>query len=392
MNAASGKRLNPALFGKILLARFLDLSLKRFDAYVKALDADPGLERLSRLLVVGQMKWTKVIRSPAGNLPVVGEILSTNETFPLFLYYWTSCTREYRFDDSAMGEFLQDGSGNEDLRRIVRRLRLVNTRNRMGHGLMDYLLRHQSDYLLCGDPVCLRPLTQTQLSNRLSSESQFGDNFDVSRLSRISRNFPLLFPDRQIRRLSYLCPNSRDVSCHFVRRVIESEKSLMAEGEIDAPLSDNEVAQRVEEAFGTRISRRTVAHIRREMGIPEKVERAKSGTYQEITADFSPPYLLSRQIVREFAPSEPGVYEIRSFLPGFPEEVLYIGSAGNIRKRLSYHLYSSGGNQLLRKKISAGSRFRYQIFKEAWRTAERSIYRSFRDTFGKPPECNRASP
>lgn len=391
MNAASGKRLNPALFGKILLARFLDLSLKRFDAYVKALDADPGLERLSRLLEVGQMKGTKVVRLPTGDLPVVGEILS-NETFPLFLYYRTSCTREYKFDDSAMGEFLQDGSGNEDLRRIVRRLRLVNTRNRMSHSLIEYLLRYQIDYLLCGDPVCLRPITQTQLSDRLSSESQFRDRFDASRLSRIFRNLHVLFPDSQIRGLEYMCPNSREVYCHFVKRVIKNEKSLMAEGEIDAPLSDNEVARRVEEAFGTRISRRTVAHIRREMGIPGKIGRAKSGIYREATADFSPPYVLSPQIVREFAPAEPGVYEIRSFVPGSPEEVLYIGSAGNIRKRLSYHLYASGCNPLLRKKISEGARFRYRIFKEDWRTEERNVYRSFRDTFGKPPECNRASP
>ena len=174
--------------------------------------------------------------------------------------------------------------------------------------------------------------------------------------------------------------------------MIKIEKSLIQEGSIKGPLSDSEIARRIEETFGAPISRRTVSHIRRTLGIPGKVGRSGSGSYREATADFSPPLPLTPLSVRKSAPSLPGVYEIRSFVPGEPEEVVYIGSAGNLRKRLSHHLYSSGGNPLLRKRISGGARFRYRVFKEDWRTAERTIYRSFLNTFGKPPECNRASP
>lgn len=174
--------------------------------------------------------------------------------------------------------------------------------------------------------------------------------------------------------------------------MIKKEQSLILEGAINGPLSDIEIARRVGETFEIRISRRTVALIRHTLGIPGKVGRAGSGTYLEATEDFSPPLAFSPRTVRELAPAEPGVYEIRTFAPGTPEAVVYIGSAGNLRKRLAHHLYSSGGNPLLRKRISGGSRFRYRIVKEDWRTAERNIYRSFLNTFGKPPECNRASP
>ncbi len=391
MNRDVNKRLDPSLFGSILLARFLDLPLKKFERYIETLDSDPSLPRLVGLVESAHLKGATLVSLPPSDVYASGEILS-NGIYPVFLYHRVCCIREYRFDDIRMEEFLQDGSGNEDLRRIVRRLRLVNTRNRMAQTLIDHLLREQADFLVSGSPVRLRPLSQSDVSRALSSTPFPLNRLDPSRLSRLLRNFPVIFPDGRVHPLRDLCASRSDVCCHFIDHVIKNEKRLMHEGRLSAPLSDGEIARHVHESFGVYLSRRTISRLRRALGIPGKDGRAVAENYREATSDFSVPLPLTLFSVREMVPAVSGVYEIRSFLPGVPEEVIYIGSAGNLKRRLSYHLYVSGGSPCLRNKISAGARFRYRIFKEDWRTQERLLYRAFLNTFGRPPDCNRVSP
>jgi len=383
--------LAPDLFGKILLSRFLELPIRRFDSFVKSLDADPKSLQLSGVISSDILNGSRLSPFSPYGTRTFGEIVM-EEGLPEIFWHSSSFVREYRMDDAVIGRMLEYEGSRGSLGRIVRRLRLINSRNRLTYHIVRFVLHVQADYIETGDLLQLHPLSYIRISEKLPFSPWFPDGIDSSRISRILRSFPLVFPDGNVRELSDLCPNFRTTCCHFVNEVIKSEKSLIQEGSIKGPLSDSEIARRVEETFGAQISRRTVSHIRRTLGIPGKVGRAESGTYREATTDFSPPLAFSPRTVRESAPAEPGVYEIRTFAPGTPEEVVYIGSAGNLRKRLSHHLYSSGGNPLLRKRISGGVRFRYRIFKEDWRTAERNIYRSFLNTFGKPPECNRASP
>ncbi|MEJ0045633.1 MAG: GIY-YIG nuclease family protein [Rhodospirillales bacterium] len=81
--------------------------------------------------------------------------------------------------------------------------------------------------------------------------------------------------------------------------------------------------------------------------------------------------------------------EINPARPG----VIYIGSSGDLRKRLGDHLRGNSDNMLLYSQIADGAaRVRYCLISEAWRTAERKLYEVFCDTFGAPPPCNRMSP
>ncbi len=391
MKAQSGKNLDPVRFGKILLSRFLELSLRRFDSFVKALDADPELRRLSGIFSQDVIEGSRLSPSPPPGARTYGEIVM-EDGLPEVLWHSPSFVREYRMDDAAIDRMLAEEGIRGNLGRIVRQLRLVNSRNRLTHHVVRYVLRAQAVYLDSGDPLRLRPLSHVRIAEKLPFNPWFADGIDSSRISRILRSFPLVFPDGKVRELSDLCPNFRTVCCHFVNGVIKIEKSLILEGAIKEPFSDDDVGRRVEEHFAVRISRRTVAHIRRTLGIPASRDRAKKRTYHEATEDFSPPLVLTTRTVREQVPDEAGVYEIRSSVPGIPEEIVYLGSAGNLRKRLTYHLYATRGNPLLRKRIEGGARVRYHVLKEDWRKAERDIYRAFLATYGKSPECNRVSP
>ena len=383
--------LSPDHFGKVLLSRFLELPLRRFDSFVKKLDADSHFLQRSGVLSLGFLRGARLSSGASSGAQTFGEIVM-EEGHPEIFWHSPSFAREYRMDDAVIDHMRDHEEIGEDLGRIVRRLRLVNSRNRLTDHIVRFILHVQAGYLETGDLLQLRPLSYVRLSEKLPFTPWFPNGIDSTRISRILRRFPLVFLDGTIRELSDLCPKIRTTCCHFVNDVIKSEKMLIQEGSIQGPLSDGEIARRVEEVFGTIISRRTVAHIRRTLGIPERIARATARTYRDATAEFSPPIPLTPRSVRESTPVCSGVYEISSFVPGEPEKVLYIGSSRNLRKRLSHHLYSSGGNPLLRERMSGGARFRYRIVKEDWRTFERTIYRSFLNTFGMAPECNRASP
>ena len=55
---------------------------------------------------------------------------------------------------------------------VLRRLRLINTRNRLTHALMQAVLALQAAYLRAGQVLALLPLTQAEISARLQSVRQ----------------------------------------------------------------------------------------------------------------------------------------------------------------------------------------------------------------------------
>ena len=64
------------------------------------------------------------------------------------------------------------------------------------------------------------------------------------------------------------------------------------------------------------ISRRVVAFIREELGIPHHRERARRGSDLNATAAFSNLRLAVAETVRAGVPRAPGVYEVRAEAPG----------------------------------------------------------------------------
>ena len=79
--------------------------------------------------------------------------------------------------------------------------------------------------------------------------------------------------------------------------------------------------------------------------------------------------------------------------PPGPHSIVYIGSTGDLRKRLGDHLRGSSDNVLLYHHLADGAaRVRFRLISEGWRWAERDLYRVFCETFGMPPLCNRMSP
>jgi hypothetical protein len=272
----------------------------------------------------------------------------------------------------------------------------VTTRNRITHEVCQVLLRVQREFLRTGDEARLVPLTGRELARAVQAQGVTAA--DASRVSRVLRSTVLVLPDGTPRPLRMLCPTSRTVLGALVRDVLDRERMLRARGCLKRAWGDDEIARRVQQRPDVFVSRRLVAYCRKNLGAPGARARTRRGCYMAITMDFSSLARLDRQGIFRHAPTAPGVYELR-LVPGERGHasscagVIYVGKAKNLRRRLLAHASGNGRNKKLSRYVRrARISFRYRVENGDIKRAEEELYQQFRETYGRPPECNQMSP
>jgi RNA polymerase sigma-54 factor len=398
----NNNRIDALLLGKIVLARFLEMPLRTFDKFVRQVESSPGFVDVLNYVTPSRLDAAEVNSFPDHPSGLLGDIQERGGKLRLF-YRHHSFVREYLFDE----EFVVQGGLPKDQAAILSKLRLINTRNRLTQALMQALLAAQTEYLRSGNSLSLVPLTQSHISTKLISEANLSVVADPGRISRLVRNLSIRLPNGQVSQVAQFFPKPRHIHCHFVANVVEKEKLLIASRELASPLPDEAIAAMLERDHGIRVSRRTVANIRHDLAIPDSRCRSHRTHYWAATAGFSVLLPLTFHTLRQEVPIHSGVYEIRSSADlGYSEQgiwrercisprpyVIYIGSAGDLRKRLSDHLRGNSSNDLLHRHIADGAaQLRFRMIRENWRSAERDLYQVFCETFGGPPLCNRMSP
>lgn len=406
-------KIDANLLSKIVLARFLELPLRAFDRLVTRAESSDGFAALRHWVSVGQLGGAQVAHDAAAfslvpASPILGKIHEANRDL-VFCYQRDSYVREYRFDEEGVSHLMSCPDLHGELAGVLRSLRLINTRNRLTHALMQAVLASQAAYLRSGQVLALLPLPQAKISARLRSASDLSVVADAGRISRLVRGLSIVLPNGEAVPLGRLFPKPRQVHCHFVDHVIKREKAWMLEGVLWEPLTDEAIAAILKREYGIRLSRRTVVNIRHDLAIPDCRSRSQRMNYLVATEGFSTLLPLTPQALRTAVPAQPGVYEIRAALgspvseakeewfeksaPPGSHGVVYIGSTGDLRKRLGDHLRGSSDNVLLYTHLADGAaRVRFRLLSEGWRWAERDLYRVFCETFGTPPLCNRMSP
>lgn len=388
---AVSRLLPPDKLGRIVVARFLELSLRAFEQRVQSLERTPRFRELWAVMRVASVSGSPPVQadpSRAANLLGVAQPFGDRVAFR---YASPAFDREYAFDEVALGRLL--ARGDRDLTRLVSHLRLVNTRNRLTHALVQALLETQRDYVLTGDPLRLKPLSQAALSRQLRASGGCPVDADPSRLSRLLRRLAVCLPTGTVVALRNLCPMARDLLRLYVSQVIKEERARMVGEGAPSPMADREIAAAVRRRFGARLLPRTVAYVRRDLGLPGSRARGRRSAYLAATTEFSLLRPLTEDALRSHVPPGPGVYELRvQPVASGACPIIYLGSARDLRKRLTDHLRGYSGNVLLQAHVRRGVRVRFRMVATHWREVERTLYRAFCATFGAPPLCNRMSP
>ncbi len=274
-------------------------------------------------------------------------------------------------------------------------MRLVNYRNLLTAAIFDHLGSRQADFLRTGHRLRRLAFPQARLAEAIEADPRWPIAGDPGRISRLLKRIQALSPRDQILDLRELCPKPRDLTREYVAAILRRE---LAEGLNDPnwrPWPDREIAEMVADLFGQTPLTRTVADIRRELGVPSSHERRHQPGYLAATRGFTVALPFTSGTVRRRAPETAGVYEIQKTSVGERDccRVIYIGSARNLRKRLLDHIWRVSGNPCLNLHLDRSLlHFRVLHWNGNCRAQERRIYRAFAQSFGSQPVCNRMSP
>ena len=282
--AAATLPLTPEQLGRIVVARFLELPLRAFERRVRSLEQAPCFRVLRSVMRIESLSGLPPVAAGAARVSNLLGVVAPSDSRPVFRYASPAFDREYRFEEAALARLPK--RGDLDLIRLVSRLRLVNTRNRLTHALVQALLEAQREFILTGDPLLRRPLSQAALSARIRASGACPVDADPSRVSRLLRGIAARLPNGEVVRLRNLCPAARDLHRDYVAQAIKRERVRMVEDRTLAPMTDREIVSAVQSRFGARLLPRTVAYIRRDLGLPNHRERGRRSEYLTATMGF----------------------------------------------------------------------------------------------------------
>jgi len=394
--------------GRIILADFLELSLQKFQSYIEYVESDPlfttlfcwrgGCEVVSVHPLTSARTWDANEDSSSS---VIGSIRKIDGELSIS-YRHSGFARKYAVDKHRLEKLMTDGTLPQEqyreIEKFINRLQRISTRNIICHSILLGIISYQRHYLLSGNPLDLKPLSQMELSRQVGNADTNGVEIDNGRISRVISGTSVITPLGKEEPLKFFFRNGREIKKGFIKEILDEEWIQLEAGTLSRPYSDVQIAEKLRSIYGIKASARVVGLCRNDLGIPSFKRRKSGYKYPPLAADFSPFYSLTAASVQTDAPSLSGVYELR--LNGaeidYPKGrtgVLYIGSAKNIRDRLKSHIRMNGRNDIMEDYLCRNEcLFRYIEFSRDWKREERNLYDLFVATYGESPKCNRMRP
>jgi len=140
-------------------------------------------------------------------------------------YHHPGFGKEYLFDGDPR---LLEKEGGEAL---TRKLRLITTRNRITHEILNAVFMRQRDYFHSGNPLDLKPLSRAELALAIRARNGADPVIDVSRISRLISGKTIVVPSVGEKPLRFFFPTGRDIHRRAIRALMDEERTTST----DAP-------------------------------------------------------------------------------------------------------------------------------------------------------------
>ncbi len=398
--------MDARLIGRMILARWLDYPPDRYERLADVVTSSPIYRQMSARIEVAPLPNMLSANegrndSPSCAVARLGPQEGHKALRYTIAYRHPAWGKEFRVDGCAP---TTGDAADPELDWLLRRLRPINTRNRLTHLILLSVIETQAAFLHSGAWADLEPLSLTALCRWLASVGgHIGPplppglkTLDVSLLSRAARGFTVRTPQGSDLPLRRLLPNAQAILRYRLRALLDGEALELKRGGLERPRNDDELRQQLRSRWGQNASRRAVAAARQARGIPPWHWRAGRPLYPPPGFDFSLSRPLTSENVRAHAPSEPGVYEIaladRAFIYSVrTSPVIYIGRSRNLRNRLRAHLRN---HEKFGAEMGEG-RFIFRFATVACarlQTAEAELARAFCWSHGALPSYNVVTP
>lgn len=357
--------------GRIIFANFLNLPLERYKNIIEEVEQDIQCRGYSKsVLSINVLSKAKIYKGKNISSKVIASIEKSGKEISI-RYTYKGFNRVYNLKEESS---------------LFYKLRRISSRNELTHRILKEVIEHQREYLKTGDLANLVPLSQVQLP------------VDNGWTSRLVNRLSVITPSGEERLLKWFFQTQKDINKRLIKQLLDKENEDIESGKLEKPLTDNQIRAKLESEYGVRLSRYSIGLCRKVMGIPSFKRRLSGYKYPPLSANFSVLYPLKVESVQSNAPASPGIYEFRLKgkeieYPKAKANVIYIGSAKNLNKRLKEHLRANNKNGRIRdflKKYDCS--FRYIQFSKNWEEEEKRLYGLFVSTYGAPPKCNRVKP
>jgi RNA polymerase sigma-54 factor len=259
--------------------------------------------------------------------------------------------------------------------RTVIAYKWITTRNRFSIHILRSLLEYQRDFFFSSKESDLAPLTFKQFLSLYPHR-----HLDQSRLSRVVSNLFVEMPQQEVINLRHLFLSKKRWHSYHIREIINASDENLKDWDIQKLLARR----------GIYLSLRGICACRKLLSIPNYKERSYPYYYGK-NMRFSDYLALSERRFSRIK-AEPGIYEFSvPFKISYAKNrsnIVYIGSSGNLRKRIASYSSSNVKNSRLAELITNQEVFVRFCCDERPVELEKRLLNNFRTIYGELPKAN----
>lgn len=208
-------------------------------------------ELVDRAYILGETQAAAPAAAPAAAFSTVAGLDAEGGALGITFFKPEAWKGRYRFDGGRLAELRQalPFAQARRLDRLVAQLELLDRRKSTLYRVLEALIELQRDFLLTGEPAKRRPLLQQDLCRRLDAAP--------SVLSRLLSNKAVRLPWGLEAPIKSLMPGAKQLLIERVGELVASRPEL----------SDDGLRSEVARLHGARLSRRSIAQYRKDLGL-----------------------------------------------------------------------------------------------------------------------------
>lgn len=132
---------------------------------------------------------------------------------------------------------------------------------------------------------------------------------DNSWTSRLVNGMSVIIPSGEEKLLKAFFQTQKDINKRLIKQLLDKENRDIEAGRLKKPLTDNNLRAKLEREYSLFLSRHSIGHCRKNMGIPSAKRRLSGYKYSPLSANFSMLYPLVLKEVLRCDSSSQGIYE-----------------------------------------------------------------------------------
>lgn len=221
------------LIGKIIFASLLKKALKKYKSIINEVEKSPYFKKL-KIKVSRFSKAQMCCRKDLILSNVIAQIVKKKNNFEI-KYSYEGFNTLYVFSCVSFVNLRNKGNINKiekETLRVFYRLKRINSRNKLTHGVIRGIIKHQKTFFKTGNPMDLTPLSQKEFAK---------DTVYSCWISRLISKLAFLTPQGETKPLKFFFASQKQINKYLIKDLLDKESKDLTSGKIKKPYLDEEI-------------------------------------------------------------------------------------------------------------------------------------------------------